>query len=138
MGSPRAPVRGALPVKPGKRITKVRTTLTRRNVDAFKPADTARIAWDDKLTGFELRRPVTTMSPGMPGTGSARSENSEIADPRSHRWQNPENYRRSPADPLLEHPSCGKFWSTCPEPALQAAITGCNIVKLISLDGSYV
>ena len=33
---------------------------------------------------------------------------------------------QSPADPLLEHPICGKCWSTCPEPALQTAITGCH------------
>ena len=44
-----------MPEKPGKRIAKVRTTLTKRAVDAFQPADTAWIAWDDKLTGFGLR-----------------------------------------------------------------------------------
>ena len=39
----------------GKRIAKVRTTLTKRAIEAFHPAETAWIAWDDKLTGFGLR-----------------------------------------------------------------------------------
>ena len=41
----------------------MRTTLTKRAVDAFQPADTAWIAWDDKLTGFGLRiHPAGTKS----------------------------------------------------------------------------
>ena len=52
-----------MPEKPGKRIAKVRTTLTKRAVDAFQPADQAWIAWDDKLTGFGLRiHPAGTKS----------------------------------------------------------------------------
>ena len=39
----------------GKRTAKVRTTLTKRAIEAFQPAETAWIAWDDKLTGFGLR-----------------------------------------------------------------------------------
>lgn len=39
----------------GKRTAKVRTTLTKRAIDAFQPGRTAWIAWDDKLTGFGLR-----------------------------------------------------------------------------------
>ena len=83
-------------------------------------------AWKARsdLTWFELRRPVTRKSPGMRGTGSARPENGRTADARLHGRQNPENHRKTPADPLLEHPSCGKSRSTCPKPALQAAITG--------------
>ena len=39
----------------GKRTAKVRTTLTKRAVEAFQPAETSWIAWDDKLTGFGVR-----------------------------------------------------------------------------------
>ena len=44
-----------MPEKPGKRIANVRTTLTKRALEAFRPADKAWIAWDDKLTGFGVR-----------------------------------------------------------------------------------
>ena len=37
---------------PGKRTAKVRTTLTKRTVEALEPADKSFIAWDDKLPGF--------------------------------------------------------------------------------------
>ena len=36
----------------GKRTAKVRTTLTKRVIEALEPTDTSWIAWDDKLTGF--------------------------------------------------------------------------------------
>ena len=39
----------------GKRIARVRTTLTRRTVEALKPTEKSWIAWDDKLTGFGVR-----------------------------------------------------------------------------------
>ncbi len=39
----------------GKRIARVRTTLTKRTVEALKPTDKSWIAWDDKLTGFGVR-----------------------------------------------------------------------------------
>ena len=39
----------------GKRTAKVRKTLTKRTVDALKPAGKPWIAWDDKLTGFGVR-----------------------------------------------------------------------------------
>ena len=39
----------------GKRIARVRTTLTKRTVEALKPAEKSWIAWDDKLTGFGVR-----------------------------------------------------------------------------------
>ena len=41
--------------KPGKRVARVRTTLTKRAVEAFQPGDKPWIAWDDKLTGFGVR-----------------------------------------------------------------------------------
>ena len=41
--------------KPGKRIAKTKLTITKRAVDALKPADKPWIAWDDKLTGFGVR-----------------------------------------------------------------------------------
>ena len=44
-----------MPDKPGKRVARVRTTLTKRAVEAFQPGDKPWIAWDDKLTGFSLR-----------------------------------------------------------------------------------
>ena len=39
----------------GKRTAKVRTTLSKRTIDALEPADKPWIAWDDKLTGFGVR-----------------------------------------------------------------------------------
>ena len=36
----------------GKRTAKVRTTLTKRVIEALEPTDTSWIAWDDKLPGF--------------------------------------------------------------------------------------
>ena len=42
-------------VNTGKRTARVRTTLTKRTVDAFQPAERPWIAWDDKLTGFGVR-----------------------------------------------------------------------------------
>ena len=42
-------------VNTGKRTARVRTTLTKRTVDALQPAERPWIAWDDKLTGFGVR-----------------------------------------------------------------------------------
>lgn len=39
----------------GKRTAKVRTTLTKRTVEALKPGEKSWIAWDEKLTGFGVR-----------------------------------------------------------------------------------
>ena len=39
----------------GKRTAKVRTTLTKRVIEALEPTDTSWIAWDDKLTGFGVK-----------------------------------------------------------------------------------
>ena len=39
----------------GKRTARVRTNLTKRAVEALKPAEKSRIAWDAKLTGFGVR-----------------------------------------------------------------------------------
>ena len=39
----------------GKRIARVRTTLTKRTVEALKPTEKSWIAWDEKLTGFGVR-----------------------------------------------------------------------------------
>ena len=39
----------------GKRIAKVRLTLTKRTVEALEPTDKPWIAWDDRLIGFGVR-----------------------------------------------------------------------------------
>ncbi len=44
-----------MPTITGKRTAGVPTTLTKRVIDALQPADTAWIAWDDKLVGFGVR-----------------------------------------------------------------------------------
>ena len=36
----------------GKRVARHKLTLTKRAVEAMKPADRPWIAWDDRLTGF--------------------------------------------------------------------------------------
>ena len=52
-----------MPTTPGKRTAKLRTTLTKRVVDALQPTDKSWIAWDDKLTGFGVCiRPSGTKS----------------------------------------------------------------------------
>ncbi len=45
----------SMPTTTGKRIAKLRTTLTRKVIDALQPTDQSWIAWDDKLTGFGVR-----------------------------------------------------------------------------------
>ena len=48
---------------PGQRTPKLRTTLTKRTIDALQPASKSWIAWDDKLTGFGIRvHPAGTKS----------------------------------------------------------------------------
>ena len=44
-----------MPQTTGKRVARVKTALSKRTIDAFKPTDTAWVAWDDKLTGFGVR-----------------------------------------------------------------------------------
>ena len=39
----------------GKRVAKVRLTLTKRTVEALEPTDKPWIAWDDRLIGFGVR-----------------------------------------------------------------------------------
>ena len=46
----------SMPTTTGKRTARLRTTLTKRVIDALEPTDTAWIAWDDKLTGFGVRK----------------------------------------------------------------------------------
>ena len=41
-----------------KRVARVKLTLTKRTVEALKPADRPWTAWDDKLTGFGSREPT--------------------------------------------------------------------------------
>ena len=40
---------------PGKRTARVKLRLTKRAVEALRPADKPWIAWDDRLTGFGVR-----------------------------------------------------------------------------------
>ncbi|MCY4238620.1 MAG: Arm DNA-binding domain-containing protein [Rhodospirillaceae bacterium] len=44
-----------MPSTSEKRTAKVRTTLTKRFVEALQPAERSWIAWDDRLTGFGVR-----------------------------------------------------------------------------------
>ena len=44
-----------MPATSGKRTAKLRTTLTKRVIDALEPTDKPWIGWDDKLTGFGVR-----------------------------------------------------------------------------------
>ena len=38
-----------------KRVARVKLSLTKRTVEALRPADRPWTAWDDKLTGFASR-----------------------------------------------------------------------------------
>ena len=44
-----------MPKRTGKRVALNKLTLTKRAVEAMKPADKPWIAWDDKLTGFSIQ-----------------------------------------------------------------------------------
>ena len=45
----------SMPTASGKRTAKLRTTLSKRVIDALQPTDKPWIAWDDKLRGFGVR-----------------------------------------------------------------------------------
>ena len=50
----------------GKRTAKVRTTLTKRVIEALEPTDTSWIAWDDKPPGSEAESPPKPRHPNVP------------------------------------------------------------------------
>ena len=41
---------------PGKRTARFRMTLAARTVEALEPEEKSYTAWDDKLTGFGVRK----------------------------------------------------------------------------------
>ena len=87
----------------GKRIAKVRTTLTKRTVEAMEPAEKSWIAWDDKLTGFGLRvQPSGTRSfivNYRPGDGGRKAPNKRVVIGRYGRIA-PDQARRLAQDLL--------------------------------------
>ena len=93
----------AMNTTPGKRTAKVRTTLTKRTVEALEPADKSWIAWDDKLTGFGVRvQPSGTKSfivNYRPGDGGRKAPNKRIVIGRFGRIT-PDEARRKTQDLL--------------------------------------
>ena len=87
----------------GKRIAKVRTTLTKRTVEALKPEEKSWIAWDDKLTGFGVRvQPSGTKSfivNYRAGSGGRKAPNKRVVIGRYGRIA-PEQARRKAQDLL--------------------------------------
>ena len=67
---------------PGKRIAKVRTTLTKRTVEALEPTEKSWIAWDDRLTGFGIRVQPTGAKSFIvnyrPGDGGRKAPNKRV------------------------------------------------------------
>ena len=88
---------------PGKRIAKVRTTLTKRTVEALEPAEKSWIAWDEKLTGFGVRiQPTGTKSfivNYRPGDGGRKAPNKRVVIGRYGRIA-PDRARRLAQDLL--------------------------------------
>ena len=87
----------------GKRIARVRTTLTKRTVEALKPAEKSWIAWDDKLTGFGVRvQPSGTKSfivNYRAGSGGRKAPNKRVVIGRYGRIA-PDRARRLARDLL--------------------------------------
>ena len=80
-----------------KRTARVKLTLTRRSVEALKPADKPWIAWDDRLTGFGVRvQPSGTKAFVVSyrvGAGGRRAPNKRVVIGRCDRVA-PERARR--------------------------------------------
>ena len=89
--------------QPGKRIARVRTSLTRRTVEALRPEDKSWIAWDDRLTGFGVRvQPSGTKSfivNYRPGDGGRKAPNKRVVIGR-HGRITPDEARRRAQDIL--------------------------------------
>ncbi len=87
----------------GKRIARVRTTLTKRTVEALKPTEKSWIAWDDKLTGFGVRvQPSGTKSfivNYRAGSGGRKAPNKRVVIGRYGRIA-PDRARRMAQDLL--------------------------------------
>ncbi len=87
----------------GKRVAKVRVNLTKRAVDALRPADKSWIAWDDRLTGFGCRvQPSGTKSfivNYRPGDGGRMAPNKRVVIGRFGRMS-PDEARRKAQDLL--------------------------------------
>ena len=87
----------------GKRIAKVRLTLTKRTVEALEPAEKSWIAWDNKLTGFGVRiQPSGTRSfivNYRPGDGGRKAPNKRVVIGRYGRIA-PDRARRLAQDLL--------------------------------------
>ena len=90
---------GAMKPQPGKRIARVRTSLTRRTVEALRPEDKSWIAWDDRLTGFGVRvQPSGTKSfivNYRPGDGGRKAPNKRVVIGRYGRITPDEARRRA-------------------------------------------
>ena len=88
---------------PGKRVAKVRTTLTKRSVEALESADKSWIAWDDKLTGFGCRVQPSGLKSFIvnyrPGEGGRKSPNRRVVIGRYGRIA-PDQARRMAKDLL--------------------------------------
>ena len=87
----------------GKRTAKVKTTLTKRIVEALKPAEKSWIAWDEKLTGFGVRvQPSGTKSfivNYRAGSGGRKAPNKRVVIGRYGRIA-PDQARRMAQDLL--------------------------------------
>ena len=81
----------------GKRIAKVKLTLTKRTVENLQPADKPWIAWDDRLSGFGVRvQPSGTKAfivNYRTGSGGRRARNRRVAISRCDHLA-PEEARR--------------------------------------------
>ena len=87
----------------GKRTARVRTTLTKRTVEALKPAEKSWIAWDEKLTGFGVRVQPSGMKSFIvnyrAGEGGRKAPNKRVVIGRYGRIA-PDQARRMAQDML--------------------------------------
>ena len=87
----------------GKRIARVRLSLTKRTVEALEPTATSWIAWDDKLTGFGCRVQPSGLKSFIvnyrPGDGGRKAPNKRVVIGRYGRIA-PDRARRLAQDLL--------------------------------------
>ena len=99
-----------MPRTSGKRIAKVKLSLTRRAIEALRPERDAWIAWDTQVTGFGVRiQPTGTKSYIVnyrPGGGGRAAPNRRIAIGRADSMA-PDTARRR-ARELLEQVARGE------------------------------
>ena len=110
----------------GKRVALNKLTLTKRAVEAMKPADKPWIAWDDKLTGFGIQVHPSGIKSFFvnyrTGNGGRKASNKRVVLGRFGRMST-EQARR------LAHQALGKVASGIDPAGARAEVRGMPLLK---------